>query len=45
MKIYIPKSQWKAKGAPKPLRKGQYAKAARAEKAWKAKGAKNVAAR
>jgi hypothetical protein len=45
MKIYIPKSQWKAKGAPKPLRNGQYAKAARAEKAWKAKGAKNVAAR
>ena len=34
MKIYIPKSHWKAKGAPKPLRKGQYAKAAREAAAW-----------
>lgn len=37
MKIYIPKRSWKAKGAPKPLAKGKYAKASRQTKAWLAK--------
>lgn len=38
MKIHLTTKQWRAKGPPKPLAKGKRAKAARLEKAWKAKG-------
>lgn len=37
MKIHLTTSQWKRKGAPKPLAAGKHKKTARLEKAWKAK--------
>lgn len=37
MSRYIPDKEWKRKGAPKPLAAGKHKKAARLEKAWRAK--------